>query len=37
MKTTHESLNLNTKLGTMEDHGHTYKFYLNNYFLGRTF
>jgi hypothetical protein len=25
------------KFGTMKDHGHTYKFCLNIYFIGRTF
>jgi hypothetical protein len=38
METTPEPLHLRQmKFGTMKDHGHTYKFCLNNHFLGRTF
>jgi hypothetical protein len=34
METTQEPLHLRqTKFGTMKDHSHAYKFYLNNYFL----
>jgi hypothetical protein len=38
METTHEPMDLDkTKFSTMKDHGHTWKFYLNYYFLLRSF